>query len=197
MSRKMGRRAQKNSSIAFIPFTSRPSAAAPPIIICVSRFSGLETLISQPSTINTLAIHPGSGSEQKNWPEKKWSELLTTLTDKTKYDFLIVGGEVEGEKLQRLAAKLPSNRVEVAQSLPLNELASRLQTCAAFLGHDSGISHLAAALGLPCLILWGDTLEEIWRPQGERVTVIREISGLASLSVRRVTEELARLLFSD
>ncbi|MCW5551699.1 MAG: glycosyltransferase family 9 protein [Verrucomicrobiae bacterium] len=142
-----------------------------------------------------IALHPGSGSEMKNWPEPRWSELLTTVAGKTRYDFLLVGGEVEGQRLQRLAAKLPPQRVRIAQSLPLSELAGRLQTCDAFMGHDSGISHLAAALGLPCLVLWADTIEEIWRPQGERVTVIREISGLHSLSVQRVTEELARVLF--
>lgn len=142
-----------------------------------------------------IALHPGSGSEKKNWPEPRWSELLTTVAGKTRYDFLLVGGEVEGQRLQRLAAKLPPQRVQIAQSLPLSELAGRLQTCDAFMGHDSGISHLAAALGLRCLVLWADTIEEIWRPQGERVTVIREISGLHSLSVQRVTEELARLLY--
>ncbi|MBE0545845.1 MAG: hypothetical protein IH623_31320, partial [Verrucomicrobia bacterium] len=142
-----------------------------------------------------IALHPGSGSEKKNWPEPRWSELLTTVAGKTRYDFLLVGGEVEGQRLQRLAARLPPQRVQIAQSLPLSELAKRLQACAAFMGHDSGISHLAAALGLPCLVLWADTIEEIWRPQGERVTVIREICGLHSLSVQRVTEELARVLF--
>lgn len=141
-----------------------------------------------------LALHPGSGSEYKNWPEKKWSELLTTLAAKAKYDFLIVGGEVEGEKLQRLAAKLSSNRVEVAQSLPLNELASRLQSCAAFVGHDSGISHLAAALGLPSLILWAHTPEEIWSPQGKVVRVIRETGGVKTINVERVRRELDVLL---
>jgi ADP-heptose:LPS heptosyltransferase len=61
-------------------------------------------------------------------------------------------------------------------------------------GHDSGISHLAAALGLPCLILWPDTIEEIWRPQGARVTVVREARGIGSISVECVVGELAKLL---
>ena len=144
-----------------------------------------------------LALHPGSGSEQKNWPEKNWGELLGTLAAKTQYPFLLVGGEVEGRRLPRLAAQLPADRVQLAQSLPLTELAARLQSCAAYVGHDSGISHLAAALGVPSLILWADTIEEIWRPQGDRVTVIRETAGLRALRVRRVTEELARVLFRE
>ena len=102
-----------------------------------------------------VALHPGSGSENKNWPEANWAELLQKLINDTAFNLLLVGGEAEGERLQRLAAALPPARVRVAQSRPLPELAQMLQQCAGFIGHDSGISHLAAAVGLPGLILWG------------------------------------------
>jgi ADP-heptose:LPS heptosyltransferase len=60
-------------------------------------------------------------------------------------------------------------------------------------GHDSGITHLAAALGLPCIVLWADTLEEIWRPQGERLVVLKEITGVRAISVEKVMNELRKL----
>ncbi len=141
----------------------------------------------------TLALHPGSGSERKNWPEAKWAELLARLAASTDLRLLLVGGEAEGERLQHLAAALRPSRLEVAQSLPLAELAERLQACVGFVGHDSGISHLAAALGLPTLVLWADTIEEIWRPQGERVVIVKEIGGLRALSVERVMQELRQI----
>ena len=97
-----------------------------------------------------------------------------------------------GERLQRLSRCPAPTRCTVAKSLPLAELARRLQSCRGFVGHDSGITHLAAAVGLPCVVLWANTVEEIWRPQGERVQIIREISGLANLSVARVAAELSR-----
>jgi heptosyltransferase III len=149
---------------------------------------------SQPSTINFLALHPGSGSEKKNWPEENWAEFIARFANSIKVKLLLVGGEAEGDRLKRLSANLPRERCEVAQSLPLAELAARLQSCAAFVGHDSGISHLAAALGLPCLILWADTIEEIWRPQGERVVVLKNADGLAAMSVEQVSRELVRVL---
>ena len=172
----------------------------------------------------TLALHPGSGSETKNWPEKNWADLLQRLLDSTQLNFLLIGGEAEGERLQRLVAAMvgrvtpcaplgvdttlgahgvtrPTNsdfssagRIRVAQSLPLVELAQQLQTCAAFVGHDSGISHLAAALGLPGLILWGETIEEIWRPPHEKIFVLKNLGGLKSISVEQVIQELERLL---
>ena len=141
-----------------------------------------------------LALHPGSGGERKNWEETNWAGLLQHLTEATDLDLLIVGGEAEGERLQRLAAKLPPARTRVAQSLPLPSLARRLAGCRAFIGHDSGISHLAAAVGLPCLVLWGDSAQDIWRPPSEKVVVLRHPGGLAQLPVAEVAEHLRGIL---
>lgn len=151
------------------------------------------SLNPQPSTLNWLALHPGSGSERKNWPEAKWAELLAQLVEVTDWRLLLVGGEAEGERLQHLAAPLRPSRREVAQSLPLAELARRLQGCIAFVGHDSGITHLAAALGVPTVVLWADSVEEVWRPNGENVVVLRHAAGLAGMPVETVLEACLRL----
>jgi heptosyltransferase-3 len=148
---------------------------------------------SQPATLNQLAIHPGSGSEKKNWPEVRWAELFQHLINETKLSLLLVGGEAEGERLQRLAAVLPPMRIQVAQSVPLPELARRLQRCVAFIGHDSGISHLAAALGLPGIVLWGDSAEEIWRPPHEKIRVLKDEGGLNAISVESIMAEVSKL----
>lgn len=140
-----------------------------------------------------LALHPGSGGDHKNWPETKWAELLQNLINQTSFNLLLVGGEAEGERLQRLAAALPPARVRVAQSRPLPELGQMLQQCAGFIGHDSGISHLAAAVGLPGLILWGETDEEIWRPPSDKMLVLRHPDGLADLPVNQVLDRIMLL----
>ncbi len=101
-----------------------------------------------------LALHPGSGSERKNWPESNWARLLENLAEVEPLHFLLVGGEAEEGRVERLAKRLPAFRAHLAQSLPLSELARQLSKCAVFLGHDSGITHLAAALGLPTWVLW-------------------------------------------
>lgn len=141
-----------------------------------------------------LALHPGSGAEHKNWPEASWAELLQKLVFRTRLNLFLVGGEAEGDRLQRLAAALPPLRTRVAQSLPLAELAGLLAGCNAFVGHDSGISHLAAALGLPSLLLWGVTDPEIWRPPSPRVATLSHPGGLAGLPVADVLAEILKLL---
>ncbi len=141
-----------------------------------------------------LAVHPGSGSESKNWPEARWLELLRHVMESTTLHVLLAGGEAERGRLERLAAALPATRIKIMQNAALPELAQWLASCMAFIGHDSGISHLAAAVGLRSLILWGDTVEAVWRPRGREMTILRGANGLRSLSVPVVINQLEKLL---
>jgi ADP-heptose:LPS heptosyltransferase len=145
--------------------------------------------VQSPERSQGLAMHPGSGSERKNWPESRWAELLERLRGVVG-DILLVGGEAEGERLDRLARGLPPSSGSVARSLPLTTLAGMLQRRAFFVGHDSGISHLAASLGLAGLVLWGETNEDVWRPRSDRFRVLRHAHGLPGLPVEVVFSQL-------
>ncbi len=142
----------------------------------------------------TLAIHPGSGSEKKNWPEERWHELLKLIAKGTSWRVVLIGGEAEGERLQRLATLLPIERLAVALNKPLPELAQTLMRCAAFLGHDSGITHLAAAVEVPGVAIWGGTNERIWRPLGPAFTLLRDERGLAYIEPHRVLEAVTDIM---
>ena len=80
------------------------------------------------------------------------------------------------------------------QNVPLPELAQWLASCVGFVGHDSGISHLATAVGTRALILWGETTEAVWRPRGRDMTILRDSKGLEHLSVEIVLHHLEQLL---
>lgn len=136
--------------------------------------------------IGTIAIHPGSGSEKKNWPIENWEALVETILRETKLSILLIAGEAETPKLERLQRRVKTQRCELAWNLPLTEVATKLTTCCFFVGHDSGITHLAAAVGLPVLVLWGETNERIWRPQGSGVSMLNAGRALASLPVSEV-----------
>ena len=144
-----------------------------------------------------LALHPGSGSERKNWLERQWRRLIEDLARASEFHLLLIGGEAEGDRLTRLAEGHSPAQVQLARDLPLPRLAGYLTACRFFLGHDSGITHLAAALGLPGLVLWGETNPAIWRPRSEGMTVLRARSGLAGLAVEEVLATLNRLLRSS
>jgi heptosyltransferase-3 len=150
----------------------------------------LSTFNPPPSTIATIALHPGSGSERKNWPLANWIALAQHLLANTPLSILLVGGEAEADKLTKIAAALIPGRVETAFSWPLAKLAERLAPCRAFVGHDSGITHLAAAVGVRSLALWADTPEVVWRPRGDHVSVLRNTSGLQLTQVLEATATL-------
>jgi heptosyltransferase-2 len=150
-------------------------------------------LSEESSQANQLALHPGSGSERKNWPEQQWAALLAKLIQETPHHLLLVGGEAEGDRLLRLADAVPADRITVAQSVPLPELATLLRGSIGFVGHDSGISHLAAALEIPCVLLWGESAAAIWKPPSDTVRLVRHAGGLQELPVEEVFTSILRL----
>jgi heptosyltransferase-2 len=141
-----------------------------------------------------LAVHPGSGSEKKNWPEENWGALIADLVRCTDLHLLMIGGEAEAGRCERLSGAIPVARVQFARNLPLWELAHWLKQCSGFVGHDSGISHLAAALGLTTLVLWGESNEAVWKPRNERAFVLRHPAGLRQIPVRVVAERLSSMM---
>ena len=145
-------------------------------------------------TAPVLAVHPGSGSEKKNWPLPHWAKFLAHVMSGTDWNVLLVGGEAEGSRLTELAQPLPSSRVRLSQSQPLPELAKSLRTCLGFVGHDSGITHLAAAVGLPGLALWAESNEAIWHPRSPAFRVLRNSDGIAHLSPETTFTVLRNLL---
>jgi heptosyltransferase-2 len=145
------------------------------------------------SSPRRLAVHPGSGGVQKNWPEPKWAEFLQRLAAATDWHLLLIGGEAEGARCERLAAVLPPQRVRLAQNLPPVELAQTMRSCAAYIGHDSGVTHLAAALDLPGLVLWGPSNCAVWRPVSDRIRLLRHERGLKALPVQTVLREAKKM----
>ena len=141
-----------------------------------------------------IAVHPGSGSPRKNWPLEKWAALGRALLE-TGAQLILVGGEADEPRVAALCQAWKDAPILVARHLPLPELAAILARCRLFLGHDSGISHLAAATGAPCLLLFGPTDPAIWAPANPRVHVLTSPNDdLALLDLETVNTEAARML---
>jgi heptosyltransferase-3 len=130
-----------------------------------------------------LAIHPGSGSEKKNWSIEKWIELLecgdmsplskaATYRRGPKLGVIIVSGEADEAQRARLQRECKDGPMRFATNLPLTQLAAIIEQ-SIFIGHDSGISHLGAATGARCVLLFGPTDPAIWAPLNENVQVLR------------------------
>lgn len=146
-----------------------------------------------------IAIHPGSGSETKNWPAESWAELGRRLTEAfPNIALLVVEGEADVVAAQAVVdawKNLPHLR---ARLLPLPILAALLRESVLFLGHDSGITHLAAASrrDLPVIALFGPTDPAVWAPPRAGVHTLRGDPTLRNISIEEVFEAARQVLES-
>lgn len=136
-----------------------------------------------------VAIHPGSGSPAKNWPADRFLELARRLKDGGA-GVVFVLGEADDEVRRRVLAEQPD--VPRIEQVGLVDLAGALSCCAAYVGNDSGITHLASAVGLPVVALYGPSDPGRWGPRGEQATILRAPGG--ELSALGVDEVLAACL---
>jgi heptosyltransferase III len=121
-------------------------------------------------------IHPFSGSPRKNWPLERFRGI--------------------GEKLMlpvRWCAG-PEEALEGAVRFEnLYELACWLAKARVYIGNDSGITHLAAAVGTPVVAIFGATDPAVWAPRGDRVRVVSS-GSLDGIEVDEVLEVARKLL---
>jgi heptosyltransferase III len=115
------------------------------------------------------AIHPGSGSRKKNWPLAHFQACATFLTQHGITPLYILG-EADEHEQRLLEPVVPP--AQLLTGLPLTEIAGILSQCQGFLGNDSGITHIAAALDCPVITLFGPSNPAQWAPRGPRVRVL-------------------------
>lgn len=127
-----------------------------------------------------VVMHPGSGSEKKNWPVANWVRLGREIAERwPAWELVLATGEAEAERgvtqtFREAWAEVPHAHWD---GLPLTELALRMADSDLFLGHDSGTGHLAAASGVDCRLLFGPTDPDIWAPPQAGVRVVRAPAG--------------------
>ncbi len=140
-----------------------------------------------------IVLHPGSGGKKKIWPLENWRKLIAILQEK-QHATLLVGGEADDENVSVLRAEF---HLPVANHLPLRTLGAVLSRCRLFLGHDSGISHLAAAAGARCLLLFGPTDPEIWAPLNPSVKIITSPDSTMENIAFDMVAERVKVLLAD
>jgi hypothetical protein len=123
-----------------------------------------------PAAAGHVVLHPFSGGARKNWPFPRFEALAKQLTT--------LGYRVEW-------AACP-DRVRFEN---LRDLAEWLAGARCFVGNDSGITHLAAAVGVPVVALFGPTDPAVWAPRGRVVQIIRK-DPIDLISVADVVSEL-------
>jgi ADP-heptose:LPS heptosyltransferase len=140
-----------------------------------------------------LIVHPGAGGLGKQWPAAGFADVIGRLSALPRVAVAIHQGPADAAAVATLPESLIA-RALVLREPPLPLLAGVLSLAAAYLGNDSGISHLAAALGVRSVVLFGEA-QLPWRPWAEHVEpLVVSLAALRESDVERVTADLARLL---
>ena len=109
-----------------------------------------------------LVVHPGAGSPAKRWPAEAFARVVTTLAARARVNVCVHVGPADADAAAALRTHLGEG-VAWLREPALEALAGVLADAALFVGNDSGVSHLAAALGVRSLVLF-DPRHVDWRP---------------------------------
>jgi len=115
-------------------------------------------------------LHPGSGGLSKCWPWERWCNLAAGLLRRGVTVDLVLGpAEVDRGWL---SSRPPPAGVHVTAGADITVLAPRLEHARVFVGNDAGVTHLAAALQVPTVAIFGATDPSVWAPRGSHVHVV-------------------------
>ncbi len=124
-----------------------------------------------------IGLNPGAKWPTKQWPEKKFIELGKKLADSDKYRLIIFGGKEESATAQSIAKEIGTAALSVAGRMNLKESAALMAECDLFVSNDSGPMHMAVAVGVPVIAIFGPTVQAFgFSPLGNSMVIENDIA---------------------
>jgi heptosyltransferase-3 len=130
-------------------------------------------------------IHPGASAPDKTWPAERFGQIGSYLQESLDLEPVFVGGP--GDDLSRFRGW------RTVSGAPLGEIKSLIAGASLFIGNDSGPAHMAAAFGIPVVVMFGASDPVIWAPWRTQAEVLTGRDGIGSVGVREVLGALERL----
>ena len=140
-----------------------------------------------------LFVHPGSGGRGKRWAATGFAAVLERVAPLPRLAVVVHQGPADAEAVAALPERLTARAIRLREP-PLPLLAGMLTHATAYLGNDSGISHLAATVGVPSIVLFGaDQLG--WQPWAEHIDpLVVSLTAADDSDTARVMTQLTTLL---
>lgn len=120
-----------------------------------------------------VMIHPGARYWFRKWPADRFAAVADSLT-KAECQVLVAGDVRDEPMAAAMLTATKSPPVSLVGRTTLLELAAVMKRCSLVIAHESGPSHVAAAVGAPVLALYGKGNPAIWGPRGRRVVVLHK-----------------------
>jgi heptosyltransferase-2 len=142
------------------------------------------------STAPLVVLHPGSGGREKCWHVDNYLAIARAMKQR-RWDVAFMLGPVEQERLGFDKTERLKSCAPVLEDLTLHEVVAVLSRAQAFVGNDSGISHLAAAMGVRTCTVFGPSCAAMYQPVGPSVQVFNaELNGFTDQVSTEVQEQI-------
>ena len=128
-----------------------------------------------------VVLHPFASAPDKAWPAARFLALAA----RTGLDPVFIGAATDDMTAFRA--------FRCMQGAGLEQVKTLLANAALFIGNDSGPAHMAAALGLPSLVFFGNSDIELWRPWKTEAAVLQDPAGIRAIPTERAVEALEHL----
>jgi ADP-heptose:LPS heptosyltransferase len=117
-----------------------------------------------PGVRGATLVHPGAAQVSRHWPVERWAEVARGLAA-AGHDVRITGGAGERDRCDQVAAAAGLDSAQVlAGRTDLLGLTALVAAARLLVSVDTGVAHLATALGTPSVVLFGPTPPELWGP---------------------------------
>jgi heptosyltransferase-3 len=135
-----------------------------------------------------IAVSIGGKAKIKDWGDENWTSLLRLLSvQHSNLALVFFGAADEFDRSARLAAVWPGQTANLCGVLRPRESAAAMKNAMLFVGHDNGPMHLAAAVGVPCVGLFGNfNRPKWWHPIGQGHCIIHNMRGVREISPEEV-----------
>jgi lipopolysaccharide heptosyltransferase II len=128
-----------------------------------------------------VALHPGASCPSKIWPHERFAQVADALSRQYGCTTIVVAGPADRGLSERVVRAMRSPVINLAGQTSLSQLASVLKRCRLFVSNDSGPVHLACAVGVPVVAIFGRNQPGLsplrWKPLGERDRILHKDVG--------------------
>jgi heptosyltransferase-2 len=152
------------------------------------RARAAESLIKAGARLHTLRVAIGAGASYgsaKCWPPARFAEIANRLQSQSDADVILFGTAAESAVSNAIASEMRRAPIDLTGKTSIADLSALLSQCHLFIGNDSGAMHVAAAVGLPVVAVFGSTDPLGTAPVTPRCTVVQERPYCSPCFLRR------------
>lgn len=144
-----------------------------------------------------LAIHPGASCPSKIWPAQGFAEVADSLIERRGFKVLVVSGPKETSLASDVIKHMRHPAINLAGRTSVSQLASVLKRCRLFISNDSGPVHIASAVGVPVISIFGRNQKGLsparWGPTGKKDTYLHKEVGCSECLAHKCIKGFACL----